>query len=127
MSDMDKALELDGEKLRALTGQDHGPFKTAQAICERCDGQGWYPIREDNGEGDPDIEDCPDCNASGMLPVGVFDPVCARHCHLCEGADHHWCYEGDQDTEGNPLIGCRHCLALRDMGSHEGDSELELE
>lgn len=27
MSGMDKALEADGEKLRALTGEDHGPFE----------------------------------------------------------------------------------------------------
>jgi hypothetical protein len=30
MSEMEKALEADGEKLRQLTGQEHGPF------CPRC-------------------------------------------------------------------------------------------
>lgn len=125
MSEMDKALELDGEKLRALTGQDHGPFKTSRAICERCEGVGgWNAPQETDADQEPPWEICSDCEGSGMLSVGVFDPVCARHCHLCDGADHHWCYEGGEDTEGNPLVGCRHCPALRDMGSHEGDDEL---
>ena len=93
----------------------------ARVICERCDGQGFYPVSEDNGEGDETIEDCPDCNASGMLPVGVFDPICARHCHLCEGEDHHWSFEGQQTTEGEPVMSCRHCPALRPVTDDDGD------
>jgi len=30
--EMQKALEADGEKLRQLTGEDHGPFATRMAI-----------------------------------------------------------------------------------------------
>lgn len=30
MSEMDRALEADGEKLRQLTGKDHGPFDLAE-------------------------------------------------------------------------------------------------
>jgi hypothetical protein len=32
MSEMDRALDLDGEKLRQLTGRDHGPFKLCDPI-----------------------------------------------------------------------------------------------
>lgn len=31
--EMMQALEADGEKLRQLTGEDHGPF----FVCENCD------------------------------------------------------------------------------------------
>jgi hypothetical protein len=30
--DMMKALEADGEKLRQMTGEDHGPFGTVNAV-----------------------------------------------------------------------------------------------
>lgn len=33
--EMQRALELDGEKLRQLTGEDHGPFEVARR-CENC-------------------------------------------------------------------------------------------
>lgn len=32
MSEMERALEADGEKLRQLTGKDHGPFKLCEII-----------------------------------------------------------------------------------------------
>jgi len=115
--EMQRALEADGEKLRALTGEDHGPFTPALAICPRCDGQGNYPSSE-SGERD---EDCPDCNASGMLKIGEFNPICERHCHLCEGDDHHWAYDGAKDQNDEPLISCRHCTALRYFT--EGDDD----
>ena len=36
--DMQRALELDGEKLRQLTGEDHGPWDEypGQAPCPAC-------------------------------------------------------------------------------------------
>lgn len=123
--EMQRALELDGDKLRALTGEDHGPFEVqiSRSICERCEGQGSYHICEDNGEGDPQIEECPDCAGSGMNQVGVFHPVCDRHCHMCEGSDHHWSYDGREDISGNPLMGCRHCPALRAMTDEDDGIE----
>jgi hypothetical protein len=32
MNEMDHALNMDGEKLRQLTGKDHGPFKLCEVI-----------------------------------------------------------------------------------------------
>jgi hypothetical protein len=36
--EMQKALEADGEKLRQLTGEDHGPW----IFCPECGGEGSY-------------------------------------------------------------------------------------
>jgi hypothetical protein len=43
--ELKRALEADGEKLKAMTGQDHGPvFLTEEeppdAECPRCGGEG---------------------------------------------------------------------------------------
>ena len=94
--------------------------KRAKAICERCEGVGSYtywfhPNGRQDDASEERLEQCPDCNASGMIPVGVFEMVCARHCQFCDGQDHHWSYDGAEDTEGNALMGCRHCAALRPM------------
>lgn len=95
-------------------------MRPTQAVCPRCDGQGSYPVREN--EDAVEVEGCPDCNKSGMRPVGVFDPICAHHCTMCEGQDHHWSYDGDEDTEGEPLMGCRHCPALRPLADEDADA-----
>ena len=65
-------------------------------VCEECDGKG-----------------CTACEGVGYFPVGIFELICERHCNMCEGQDHHWSYEGHEDTDGNPLVECRHCPALR--------------
>lgn len=95
----------------------------AKAKCRACDGDG--------ESGDyvgtdmkPVAVPCDACNGSGEIKVGVFDPVCARHCTMCEGQDHHWSYDGDQDQDGEPLEGCRHCPALRPV-PHTDDEEDE--
>jgi hypothetical protein len=38
---------------------------------------------------------------------------CARHCTVCEGVDHHWLAECDDD--GMPLMVCKHCEAWREI------------
>lgn len=38
-TEIERALEADGEKLRALTGEDHGPWQIF--TCEACDGRGF--------------------------------------------------------------------------------------
>lgn len=43
--EMQRALEADGEKLRQLTGEDHGPYFSPPEVwidCEACDGTGGY-------------------------------------------------------------------------------------
>ena len=37
MNEMERALEADGEKLRQLTGEDHGPFKLCEVIPKPVD------------------------------------------------------------------------------------------
>lgn len=69
MDEMEKALIEDGEKLRALTGEDHGPF------CPECNGDGWYVVPvccgrgqfECCGDPDPAQQECEACYGTGKL------------------------------------------------------------
>lgn len=36
------------------------------------------------------------------------DFICERHCTVCEGQDHHWMLDCDEDT-GEPIMVCKHC------------------
>lgn len=62
--DMTKALLADGEKLLALTGQDHGPFH----ICESCHGEGVVGGLTREGY---DIRRCDDCDGTGFESIAV--------------------------------------------------------
>lgn len=66
--EMMKALEADGEKLRQLTGEDHGPF----ALCPTCVGLfGMLEFPEPRPD-DPyycRVEPCPDCNGTGYAAM----------------------------------------------------------
>lgn len=61
--EMQKALEADGDKLRALTGEDHGPFSLDDLFltepCKFCRGTG-YQI---HGE-------CEECEGIGRQIAG---------------------------------------------------------
>jgi hypothetical protein len=64
--EMQRALEADGEKLRQLTGEDHGPeFIDTLAPCPECGGDGgfeeagsgrWSECRLCGGTGDVESE-----------------------------------------------------------------------
>lgn len=66
--EMMRALEADGEKLRQLTGEDHGPQF---------------------------FDDCPECDGSGVIAFAtwVYEPGCGRghassderRCERCRG------------------------------------------
>lgn len=60
MTEMEKALQADGEKLAALTGEDHGPF------CPGCLGTG------DDGLDSP--RGCPECGGTGKFSGSIHDP-----------------------------------------------------
>lgn len=36
-----------------------------------------------------------------------------RHCSVCEGQDHHWLEDFDEDT-GEPIWACKHCDATKE-------------
>ena len=59
--------------------------------------------------------DCEVCGGTSKRTIGGFPESCARHCTMCEGADHHWEYYGEHDDEFEPLMSCKHCNALRYM------------
>jgi hypothetical protein len=80
----------------------------AIAQCPECEGDCDVIV---DGEQTP----CPRCLTKGVVEVGVFEPICARHCTLCEGSDHLCYYFGYEDTDGEPLMSCKHCTALRHM------------
>lgn len=84
----------------------------AQAKCSARDGEG---VEADyvGLEMKPAGVNCSSCNGTGKVPVGVFNPICAHHCTVCEGGDHHWMYSGEEDENGDPLMSCKHCPALR--------------
>lgn len=49
--EMMKAFEADGEKLKSLTGQDHGPHFIPEQPCEVCGG--------DCSDANPPVINCP--------------------------------------------------------------------
>lgn len=70
--EMQRALELDGEKLRQLTGEDHGPW--VLATCPNCDGLGEWDegqLPASSGATEPDYRQviCPDCEGTGKAFV----------------------------------------------------------
>jgi hypothetical protein len=72
--EMREALEADGEKLRQLTGQDHGPEFLTLATCDACDGLGYHAktihIYEAGcGFSHPDVHDtpCEYCGGTGEI------------------------------------------------------------
>lgn len=40
--------------------------------------------------------------------------TCEHHCTICEGQDHHWLPDCDEET-GEPVMVCKHCGATREM------------
>lgn len=43
-----------------------------------------------------------------------------RRCSGCEGMDHHWMPECDDDiNDGEPFMACKHCPATRDIPDDE--------
>lgn len=68
--EMMKALQADGEKMSALTGQDHTP--EFLVTCEECFGQGQFevPLPFSKWTDDPHgctVETCKACNGAGLF------------------------------------------------------------
>lgn len=88
---MRRALEADGEKLRQLTGQDHGPYFGVGGCLDEEAPQQWFT--------------CDACDGTGEEVVGYwgYEPGCGhghtmeegRPCHRC-GGDGGWL----DDVEG---------------------------
>lgn len=79
--EMIEALEADGEKLRALTDEDHGPaFFGTRFICPECGGDGEWGEGPTNscgpggGPADPEYRRviCPECEGAGVL---ICEPI----------------------------------------------------
>lgn len=45
---------------------------------------------------------------------------CERHCSICEGQDHHWMPDCDEDS-GGPVMVCKHCDARREVTDEDSD------
>ena len=87
--EMQRALELDGEKLRQLTGEDHGPYFLAdeypgQAPCPACFESSGHPARivpaswTDPSYAEPDYgRTCEECNGTGTVdaPLVTLDDL----------------------------------------------------
>jgi hypothetical protein len=88
-AEMQRALEADGEKLRQLTGEDHGPWfitdepYNGQAPCPHCFESSGYAERwnphtwDDPGFFDADpTRPCPHCDGTGSVecePITLHD------------------------------------------------------
>jgi len=81
--EMQRALEADGEKLRQITGVDHGPYRfddvMVYAPCpycfESCGYRGeWTTGWDDPGSFVQSRDPCPECNGSGQVPCDVAGP-----------------------------------------------------
>jgi hypothetical protein len=75
--EMQRALEADGEKLRQLTGEDHGPYfiadETAFAPCPCCfESSGYVWEHGNDWESGPWSNQtnipCSFCNGTGLVP-----------------------------------------------------------
>lgn len=45
---------------------------------------------------------------------------CGFHCSVCEGMDHHWMPDSDDEiNDGEPLMVCKHCPATRPIREDE--------
>lgn len=51
------------------------------------------------------------------------NPICARHCVDCEGMDHHWMADWDEET-GDPIMVCKHCETTRPFRESDLDDML---
>lgn len=49
--------------------------------------------------------------------VKIIPDVCAYHCGVCDGMDHHWL--PDCPTDGEPVMVCKHCDAVREIDDDE--------
>lgn len=59
---------------------------------------------------------CVDCAAVGQH--------CKKHCSACEGMDHHWMPDSDDEiNDGEPFMVCKHCSVTRAMLDNEGGGE----
>ena len=68
--EMQRALEADGEKLRQLTGEDHGPWVLVP--CPACDGAGEWdegPLPASSGATQPEYRQviCTECEGAGSV------------------------------------------------------------
>lgn len=87
--EMQRALELDGEKLRQLTGEDHGPETLFE--CSQCCGEGvtrQATMVYEHGCGFPheDVEEtpCQSCNGAGFF-IAAAKPDATGECPICNG------------------------------------------
>lgn len=69
MDEMMKALIADGEKLRQLTGEEHGPYAIRVIPCQDCGGDGGHEIPRDidrtTGALISDWQECRRCGGTG--------------------------------------------------------------
>lgn len=67
--EMRRALEADGEKLRQLTGEDHGPYFVDWETCPECGGEGSVEVPKPQHD-DPEfciVRQCHTCGGSGWV------------------------------------------------------------
>lgn len=57
--------------------------------------------------------------------IGAAKPApCGIHCTVCEGSDHHWLPDCDEDT-GEPIMVCKHCDATTEYFDEDDEDDYE--
>ena len=57
--------------------------------------------------GDPMMEFCR-CDPVSEMQAKLAAEPCKMHCPMCDGMDHHWMPDCDEDN-GMPVMVCKHC------------------
>lgn len=74
-----------------------------------------------------DAEYCNDCGRGELERLRELLPereesadVSCQHCSVCEGADHHWMPDSDDEVnDGEPFMICKHCSTTRPMRDND--------
>ncbi len=74
--EMELALHADGEKLRQITGEDHGPFTGGYAPCPHCfESSGYVWEHGHDWESGPWSHQtntpCPACHGTGLVDADI--------------------------------------------------------
>ena len=70
------------------------------------------------------LADANDDKAAAVLMLDEIVKTLSKscpECSICEGQDHHWMPHWD-DSDGLPLMVCKHCPARREMSDDDEDA-----
>ena len=67
--------------------------------------------------GDPEMQCCL-CDPISPEQRAAAMNTCKIHCTVCDGQDHHWMPNCDEDN-GQPYMACKHCDARKEYADED--------